>query len=63
MVFQLQIYCDQSKKIKDTFAIPNGQKSQNYFFKPMFLPKNKGMNTLTCFCSFLEEIEDTKKTF
>jgi hypothetical protein len=46
-------------------------KSRNDFFKYTFPPKNKRTNfTLllwnlrsTCFRSFLEEIEDTKKTF
>ena len=47
------------------------RQSQNDFFKPTFLPKNERMNStkllwyhrLTCFHFFLEEIEDTKKTF
>ena len=48
-----------------------GRHSQNDFFKPTFPPNNERTNStlllwnlrLTCFCSFLEEIEDTKKTF
>ena len=41
------------------------RQNRNDFFKQMFLPKNEQMNSTMYydFFLFLEEIEDTKKTF
>ena len=59
-------FCEIS--IVDLSYVRHVRQSRNYFFKPSFPPKNERTNSnetsgRLVFVRFLEEIEDTKKTF
>ena len=68
---KVELFDELMRRRQKIYRRTKGQKSWNDFFNPTFPPKNKQMNSIyyyetsgwLVYINFLEEIEDTEKTF